>query len=148
MCYNSNNRIHFYYISLLYISTYTDTYIIHIHIYVICSVCVCAQSCPTLCDPMDSNLPGSSVHGIFQARMLEWVAISCSRGSSWPRDWNCVFLCLRIDKWILYNCTPWEACIICIYTYKFFGVSTATKLISSKFLVTFLRFLDLYSCYL
>ena len=45
-----------------------------------------AQSCPTLCDPMDCSLPGSSVHGIFQARILEWVAISFSRGSSWPRD--------------------------------------------------------------
>ena len=38
-----------------------------------------AQSCPTLCDPMDCSLPGSSVHGIFQARVLEWVAISFSR---------------------------------------------------------------------
>ena len=45
-----------------------------------------AQSCPTLCDPMDCRLPGSSVHVIFQARILEWVAISFSRGSSWPRD--------------------------------------------------------------
>ena len=45
-----------------------------------------AQSCPTLCDPMDCSLPGFSVHGIFQARVLEWVAISFSRGSSWPRD--------------------------------------------------------------
>ena len=44
------------------------------------------QSCPTLCDPIDSSLPGSSVHGIFQARILEWVAIFFSRGSSWPRD--------------------------------------------------------------
>ena len=49
-----------------------------------------AQSCPTLCDPMDCNLPGSSVHGIFQARVLEWVAISFSRGSSRPRDWTWV----------------------------------------------------------
>ena len=40
-----------------------------------------AQSCPTLCDPMDCSLPGSSVHGIFQARVLEWVAISFSRRS-------------------------------------------------------------------
>ena len=40
------------------------------------------QSCPILCDPMDCSLPGSSVHGIFQARVLEWVAISFSRGSS------------------------------------------------------------------
>ena len=45
-----------------------------------------AQSCPTLCDPMDHSLPGSSVHGIFQARILEWVAISFSRGSSQSRD--------------------------------------------------------------
>ena len=43
-----------------------------------------AQSCPTLCDPMDCSLPGSSVHGIFQVRVLEWVAISISRGSSLP----------------------------------------------------------------
>ena len=45
-----------------------------------------AQLCLTLCDPMDCSLPGSSVHEIFQARVLEWVAISSSRGSSQPRD--------------------------------------------------------------
>ena len=44
------------------------------------------QSCQTLCDPIDCSLPGSSVHGIFQARILDWVAIFFSRGSSWPRD--------------------------------------------------------------
>jgi len=44
------------------------------------------QSCPTFCDPMDCSLPCSSVHGIFPARVLEWVVISFSRGSSWPRD--------------------------------------------------------------
>ena len=43
-----------------------------------------AQSCPTLCDPMDCSLPGSSVHGILQARIREWVAISSSGGSSCP----------------------------------------------------------------
>ena len=49
-------------------------------------MCVCAraQSCLTLCDPWDCSLPGSSVHGIFQARILEWVAIVYSRGSSQP----------------------------------------------------------------
>ena len=46
------------------------------------------QSCLTLCDLMDCSLPGSSVLGIFQARVLEWVAIAFSRGSSWPRDWT------------------------------------------------------------
>ena len=45
-----------------------------------------AQSCLTLCDRVDCSLPGSSVHGILQAKILEWVAISFSRGSSWPRD--------------------------------------------------------------
>ena len=45
-----------------------------------------APLCPTLCDPNDCSLPASSVHGIFQAIVLEWVAISFSRGSSWPRD--------------------------------------------------------------
>ena len=47
-----------------------------------------AQSCPTLCDPMDCSLPGSSVHGILQAIVLEWIATSFSRGSSQPRDWT------------------------------------------------------------
>ena len=47
-----------------------------------------AQSCPTLCDLMGCSPPGSSVHGILQARILEWVAISFCRGSSWPRDWT------------------------------------------------------------
>ena len=45
-----------------------------------------AQSCPTVCNPVDCSPPGSSIHGILQARILECVAISFSRGSSWPRD--------------------------------------------------------------
>ena len=48
--------------------------------------CLVAQLCLTLCSPMDCSLPSSSVHGILQARLLERVAISSSRGSSWPRD--------------------------------------------------------------
>ena len=46
------------------------------------------QKCPTPCDPMDCSPSDSSVHGILQAIILEWVAISFSRGSSWPRDWS------------------------------------------------------------
>ena len=45
----------------------------------------CARSCLTLWDPMDRSPPGSSVHGVLQARILEWVAMPSSRGSSWPR---------------------------------------------------------------
>ena len=55
---------------------------------VLCSV---TQSCPTLCEPMDCSPPGSSVHGIFWARILEWVAIPFSRGSS---QWDSLFNCL------------------------------------------------------
>ena len=44
------------------------------------------QLCPTFCNPMDYSLPGSSIHGIFQVRVLEWIAISFSRGSSRARD--------------------------------------------------------------
>ena len=57
--------------------------------YISLCVCVCvlvAQLCLTLCDPMDCSPPGSSVHGILQARILEWIAISFSRGSSQLRD--------------------------------------------------------------
>ena len=56
-----------------------------------------AQSCLTLCDPMDCSPPGSSIHGILQARILEWVAISFSRGSSQPRDWTQI-------SWIACRC--------------------------------------------
>ena len=48
--------------------------------------CLFTTLCPTLCDPADYSPPGSSVHGILQARLLGWVAISSSRGFSWPRD--------------------------------------------------------------
>ena len=58
-------------------------------------------SCLTLCDPMDCSLPGFSVHGIFQARVLEWGAISFSRGSSWPRDRTQVF-CIAGKRFILW----------------------------------------------
>ena len=73
---------------------------------------VCAQSCPTLCHPMDYSPPGPSVHGISQIRILEWVAISSSRGSSQPRDQTCAFRVscespgLQVDYLQL---SPWKA---------------------------------------
>ena len=60
--------------------------------YLACA-CMHAQSLQlylTLCDPLDHSLPGSSVHGILQARILEWVVMPSSRGSSWPRGWTCI----------------------------------------------------------
>ena len=59
-----------------------------------------------LCDPMDCSPPGSSVHGIFLARILKWVAISSSREPSRPRDQTCVS---SIGRWILYPWATWEA---------------------------------------
>ena len=55
----------------------------------VCAFCVqMLQSCSTLCDPMDHSSLGSSVHGVLQARILKWVAMPSSRGSSWRWDWT------------------------------------------------------------
>ena len=76
--------------------------------WVFCVMCRCAQSRPILCDPMDWNPPGSSVHWIFQARILDWVAIPFSRASSWPRDLTCVCCISCVDWQILFHCTTWH----------------------------------------
>ena len=82
-----------------------------------------ARLCLTLCEPMDCTLPGSSVHGIFQARVLEWVAISFSRGFSWPRDWT------RVSHTVGRCFTVWATrevlyvyihTYICMYVYIYF----------------------------
>ena len=78
----------------LMVSGLTVRYLIHFELIFVCGVrCVHAKSlqlCPTLCDPMDHSLPGSSIHGILQARILEWFAISFSKGLSHPRGRACV----------------------------------------------------------
>ena len=71
----------------------------------------CAKSfqlCLTLCKPIDCSPPGSSVNGIFQARILQWVAISSSRGSSPPRDRTRISCVSCIGRRILYHCASWE----------------------------------------
>ena len=84
---------------------YTHTYV-YLSICLSLYICMCAQPCPTLSDHMNCSPPGSSVHGISQARILEWVALSYSRRSTWPRDWNHI-TCIR--RWILYYWATWEA---------------------------------------
>ena len=82
------------------------------------------KSCPTLCNPMDCSPPCSSVHGISQARRLEWVAISYPRGSSQLRDRNCVSCISCIGRRIFFfflffnHCTTWEAPKTDRHTYK------------------------------
>ena len=68
-----------------------------------------AQSCPTLCNPMDCGPPGSSVHGILQARIMEWVAMPSSRGSSWHRNRTCFSCVSCIGRQILSHCATWVA---------------------------------------
>ena len=74
-------------------------------------VCVCsiAQSCPTLCDPMDCSLPGSSVHGILQARTLEWIAMLSFRRFSWPREQTLISSVSCIGRRVLSTSPTWEA---------------------------------------
>ena len=95
-------------------------------------VCVCVmkvvQSCPTLCDPLDCSLPGSFVHGILQARILKWVAIPFSRGSTWPRDQtqvSCIAgkffiwatgkpICIRVKSTIYVSASCARLCSLCL----------------------------------
>ena len=70
---------------------------------------VCMLSHVQLCNSMDCSPPGSSVHGISQARILDYAAVSFSRGSSQPRDQAHVSCISCIGRQILYHCTPWEA---------------------------------------
>ena len=67
------------------------------------------QSCLTLCDPTGCNPPGSSVHGTLQARILELVAISFSKGSSQPRDGNCISCISYIADGFSTHGATWEA---------------------------------------
>ena len=82
--------------------------------YLVClcmCVCMCVRgcaeslhSCPTLCHPVDCSPPGSSVHGILQAGIPEWVAMFSSRGSSWLRDRTRISYIYCIGRWVLYQC--------------------------------------------
>ena len=73
-----------------------------------------------LFDPINCSLQSSSVHGILQERILEWVVISSSRGSSWPRDWNCIscISCIAADSlpWS-HQESPLRCVCMCIHTY-------------------------------
>ena len=94
-------------------------------------VLCCLQSCLTFCDPMDCNPPGSSVHEIFQARILEWVTISSSRESSQPRDQKQASCISCIGRQTLHHCTTWEA--LCFLLWHIF-CSTLYFLLSKNFI--------------
>ena len=80
------------------------------------------QSCLTLCNPMDYSLPESSVLGILQARILEWVAILFSRGSSWPKGWTWVS-CIASRFFTLWATYIYICICICAVFFFFFSTS-------------------------
>ena len=94
------------------IHTHTHTHTVEYSWVVLLSV---TKSCLALCNPTVYSLTGSSVHGIIQARILEWVAISSSRGSSGPRDWTCMS---GTGRWILYHWATWEAHSGILFSHK------------------------------
>ena len=101
VCFNCDKSIH------KHIHLYA-TYMYHLPFYVTlkyavqccCCYCLASRSCPTLCDHMDCSPPGSSGLGISQVRILEWGAVSFSRGSSPSRDRTCVSC---TGRWTLYH---------------------------------------------
>ena len=104
-------------------------------------MCSLAQLGPTLCDPMDCSPSGSSVHGIFPARILESIVISFSRGSSSPWDWIQVSCVSYSSRQVLHHCTTWEAPVamilvvfICFSPYWLVYISTPTFSISIQLL--------------
>ena len=87
------------------------------HVYT-CTGARSLQLCSTLCNPIDCSLPGSSVHGTFQARVLEWVVIPSSRRSSQPRGLNPCLLHLLHSGGFFTSTATWEAPYKCILIFK------------------------------
>ena len=85
------------------------------------------QSCLTLCDPMDCSPPGSSVHGILQARILEWVATSYPRGYSQLRDGTCVSCISYFGRHILYHHVTWEIPQLCTLSTGHMGTCVSCR---------------------
>ena len=104
------------------------------------------QSCLTLCDPIDGSPPGSSVPGILQARILEWVAISYFRGCSCPTDQTHVSRTSHINRWILYHCTTWKA-PLCLDSLNFIRTIIRAYLSSKLSILTVCIFLSIFWYY-
>ena len=114
---------------IIYLLVFQMFYWLHIYwswlspVLFLLQVCMHPQSFPTLCNPMDCSLPGCSVYGIFQARILEWLAISFSRGSSWPWDGTCISCVPCTGKQILTSWATgeaWNGLPYCKYVRNYF----------------------------
>ena len=87
----------------------------NIHLLFACIHVKSLQSCPTLCNPMDHSLPGSSVRGILKERILEWVAMPSSRGSSWSRVELTSLTSPELAGKFFITITTWEALALHLY---------------------------------
>ena len=76
--------------------------------YAACALCIVTQSCLTLCNPVKCRPSGSSIHGILQARILEWVATSFSRGSFRANGWTHISCISFIGRWVLDPWATWK----------------------------------------
>ena len=99
----------------------------------------CAQSCLTLRDPMACSPPGSSVHRMLQARILEWVAIFLLQGSSQTGDWTHVSCIFCAGRQILYHSATWEAPHLCDFSLVFPTVFYSFQ--STDFIILFTKFI-------
>ena len=84
------------YSKMTHMCTYMAYTYTHLFIHIYTCTCQLLQSCLTFQDPMDCSPPGSSVYGIFQAKVVEWVSMPSSRGSFWPRDWTRISCASRV----------------------------------------------------
>ena len=122
---------------IIYLLVFQMFYWLHIYwswlslVLFLLHACMHTQSFPTLCNPMDCSLPGCSVYGIFQARILEWVANSFSRGSSWPWDGTCISCVSCTGRQVLTSWATgeaWNLLPYCKYVRNYFCSSGKKKL--------------------
>ena len=139
-----------------WVTKYTAQHI-HIHVYIV--VVKSLSHVGLFHDPMGSSLPGPSVHGISQARILEWVAISISKGSSWPRDWTCIsciagrffsseppgklliyiYVCMYVYTYIHIHICIYVCMCVCVYTHTYkhiIGICTYTHIFLTPNFIT------------
>ena len=105
----------------------------HVHLFVAPWTVGCQAPLPV--ESVDCNLPGYSVYGIFRQEILEWVAISYSRGSSWPRDRTWVSCA---GKWILHHWAHLGSPYLYMYKLAFLTMQLKTRLLKARFRIWFI----------
>ena len=97
------------------------------------------------CNPMDCNPPGSSVQGILQARILDWIAISFSRGSSQPGDWTCISYVSCVGRQVLYHWSHLGSPYMYIYILIHCSIVDSQHCVSFRCTVKWFSYISIYS---